>query len=96
MSRATPVLTRSRLTGTAKSALIAGGKGNDTISLAAVDGGNVGGQLGADTMVVGGVLKNATVSMTNVGDPENSADLADSLTVGSSVSNSTVYSGAGA
>ena len=44
----------------------------------------------------GGVLKNALVSMTNVGDPENSADLADSLTVGSSVSNSTVYSGAGA
>ena len=56
---------------------------NDTISLAAVDGGNVGGQLGADTMVVGGVLKNATVSMTNAGDPENSADLADSLTAGS-------------
>ena len=82
--------------GTASAALAAGGKGNDTISLAAVDGGQVGGQLGADTMVVGGVLKNALVSMTNVGDPENSADLADSLTVGSSVSNSTVYSGAGA
>ena len=47
-------------------------------------------------MVVGGVLKNALVSMTNVGDPENSADLADSLTVGTSVSNSTVYAGAGA
>ena len=82
--------------GTASAALVAGGKGNDTISLAAVDGGQVGGQLGADTMVVGGVLKNALVSMTNVGDPENSADLADSLTVGGSVSNSTVYAGAGA
>ena len=80
--------------GTASAATIAGG--NDTISLAAVDGGQVGGQLGADTMVVGGVLKNALVSMTNVGDPENSDDLADSLTVGGSVSNSTVYAGAGA
>ena len=29
----------------------AGGKGNDTISLGAVDGGQVGGQLGADTIV---------------------------------------------
>ena len=46
-------------------------------------------------MVVGGVLNNALVSMTSVGDPENSADLADSLTVGGSVSNSTVYAGAG-
>ena len=61
-----------------------------------MDGGNVGGQLGADTMVVGGVLKNATVSMTKVSDPENSGDLADSLTVGGCVSNSTVYAGAGA
>ena len=61
-----------------------GGKGNDTIGLAAVDGGEVGGQLGADTMVVGGVLKNALVGMTNVSDPENGADLADSLTVGGS------------
>ena len=36
------------------------------------------------------------MSMTSVGDPESSDDLADSLTVGGSVSNSTVYAGAGA
>ena len=46
-------------------------------------------------MVVGGVLERHG-EHDEVGDPENSGDLADSLTVGGSVSNSTVYAGAGA
>jgi hypothetical protein len=66
------------------------------MTIGAVVGGTVGGQYGADTLIVGGNVTGAQVLMTNAADPDSSSDKADSLSVGGSMSNSTVYAGAGA
>ena len=91
-----PVLTASPLTGTVNSALVHGGAGNDSMTVGAIVGGTAGGGLGADTLVVSGKVTGAEVLMSSKSDPNSSSDGADSLTVNSSMSNSTVYAGAGA
>ena len=52
--------------------------------------------LALDTLIVSGKVTGAEVLMTSKGDPNTSSDKADSLSVGGSMSNSTVYAGAGA
>ena len=61
-----------------------------------VAGGIIGGGLGADTLIVSGSVSGAEVLMSSKSDPNSTSDEADSLSVGGSMSNSTVYAGAGA
>ena len=76
--------------------LVHGGADNDSITVGAVVGGTAGGGLGADTLIVNGKVTGAEVLMTSKSDPNSSSDKADSLSVSGSMSNSTVYAGAGA
>ena len=50
----------------------------------------MGGQLGADTLLVGGNLSNAQVLLSNATDSNSSSDKADSLSVVGSVSQTTL------
>ena len=65
------------------------------MTVGTVVGGTVGGGLGADTLIVNSSVSGAEVLMTSKSDPNSSDDKADSLSVGGSMSNSTVYAGAG-
>ena len=84
------------IAGTANAALVHGGAGNDSITVGAIVGGTAGGGLGADSLRVTGKVTGAEVLMSSKSDPNSSSDKADSLSVGGSMSNSTVYAGAGA
>ena len=66
------------------------------MTLGTVIGGTAGGGLGADTLIVNGKVTGAEVLMTSKSDPNSTSDKADSLSVGGSMSASTVYAGAGA
>ena len=83
------------IAGTVNSALIHGGADNDSMTVGAIVGGTAGGGLGADTLIVNGKVTGAEVLMSTKGDPDSSSDGADSLSVSGSMSNSTVYAGAG-
>ena len=65
------------------------------MTLGTVVGGTVGGGFGADTLFINSSVSGAEVLMTSKSDPNSSSDGADSLSVGGSMSNSTVYAGAG-
>ena len=84
------------IAGTVNSALVHGGADNDSMTVGAIVGGTTGGGLGADTLIVNGKVTGAEVLMTSKSDPNSSSDKADSLSVAGSMSNSTVYAGAGA
>ena len=66
------------------------------MTVGAIVGGTAGGGLGADTLIVNGKVTGAEVLMSSKSDPNSSSDKADSLSVSGSMSNSTVYAGAGA
>ena len=83
------------IAGTVNSALVHGGADNDSMTLGAIVGGTAGGGLGADTLIVNGKVTGAEVLMSSKSDPNSSSDKADSLSVAGSMSNSTVYAGAG-
>ena len=65
------------------------------MTLGTVIGGTVG-NLGADTLIVNGSVSGAEILMSSKSDPNSSSDKADSLSIAGSVSNSTIYAGAGA
>ena len=84
------------IAGTVNSALVHGGADNDSMTLGAVVGGTVGGGLGADTLDCqrqGDWCRSADVQLKS--DPNSTSDKADSLSVAGSMSNSTIYAGAG-
>ena len=83
------------INGKVNSALVHGGADNDSITLGTIVGGTVGGGLGADTLIVSSKVAGAEVLMSSKSDPNSSSDKADSLSVVGSVSNSTIYAGAG-
>ena len=93
---ATPVQTASPSTELSTLHLVHGGSDNDSMTIGAIVGGTAGGGLGADTLIVNGKVTGAEVLMSSKGDPNSSSDKADSLSVAGSMSNSTVYAGAGA
>ena len=66
------------------------------MTVGAIVGGTAGGGLGADTLIVNGKVTGAEILMSSKGDPNSTSDKADSLSVAGSMSNSTVYAGAGA
>ena len=94
-SLVTPVQTASQLLELSIPLLIHGGADNDSMTIGAIVGGTAGGGLGADTLIVNGKVTGAEVLMTSKSDPNSSSDKADSLSVVGSMSNSTVYAGAG-